>query len=319
MSSLKEDAARWFVRMCGAPPDDPERGRFEAWLAASPAHAAAYAEIADTWKDLESGPQCSALAQAMKDRRTRRRLLKGGTLGLLLAGMGGGVLHYQRRNAPLWQLARHTEAGDLLGHETLQDGSTLVLNAGSAVDVRFSRSERRVALIAGEVIFDVAHEPERPFVIDSGPARITVLGTRFAVNRLAGRVRVSVDRGTVRMDGGPFWRRQHLVLEAGQVGELVAAPGTASVLQRIGRRAGTAFEFEQGMLVFERADLAEVAETLSRHRKAPVRAVPGRAGSDPRITAGVPSAGIESFIDLLPSVMAVAVRREGDEVVLSPR
>lgn len=68
MNSLKEDAARWFVRMAGAEPDDPERSRFEAWLATRAAHAAAYAAIASTWSDLESSAQCCALAQAMLER-----------------------------------------------------------------------------------------------------------------------------------------------------------------------------------------------------------------------------------------------------------
>jgi transmembrane sensor len=72
MNPLWEVAARWFVRMAGADPEDPERGRFEAWLAASPAHAAAYAAIADTWSDLESGVRCDALAQAMLARQDRQ-------------------------------------------------------------------------------------------------------------------------------------------------------------------------------------------------------------------------------------------------------
>ncbi len=73
MNPLKEEAARWFVRMSGATPDDPERGRFETWLTARTAHAAAYAAIADTWSDLESGIRCSALAQAMQARHRQRR------------------------------------------------------------------------------------------------------------------------------------------------------------------------------------------------------------------------------------------------------
>lgn len=43
MSRVHEEAARWFARMHNAEADDPERGRFEAWLASNPEHAREYA------------------------------------------------------------------------------------------------------------------------------------------------------------------------------------------------------------------------------------------------------------------------------------
>ncbi|MGP1616035.1 MAG: FecR family protein [Pollutimonas bauzanensis] len=323
MSRLQEEAARWFVRMSGAEPDDPERGRFEAWLAASPAHAAAYAAIADTWSDLESGTQCNALAQAMqarqeRHRQSRRTLLRRGILGIVLGGLGGEAAYYRLQNETLWESARRTDTGTL-GREFLQDGSILVLDADSEVLVVLSRSERRVKLLTGEVIFDVAKDPERPFVVDSGPAQITVLGTRFAVTRLRETIRVSVDHGLVQIAAGPFWRRQYLQLEAGQVAELRLATSENIALKKVDRKADAAFSFEHGILMFDRADLGEVAETLSRYRKTPVRVAARGTGAGPRITAGVPAAQIESFIDLLPQIASVSVRRRGDEVELGAR
>jgi transmembrane sensor len=147
---------------------------------------------------------------------------------------------------------------------------------------------------------------------------VTVLGTRFAVARLSNKIRISVEHGLVRVAAGPFWRRQSLRLEDGQVAELDLAQGHLA-LQKVDRKADAAFSFEQGLLMFDRADLMEVAETLSRYRTTPVRAAVHGLGASPRITAGVPVPDIESFIDLLPEIASVEVRRRGDAVELSGR
>ena len=167
-------------------PDHPERGHFEAWLAASPVHAAEYAAFADTWNDLMSGKNGEALAGAMKNRQerqrhSRRKMLKQGVFGFLLAGVGAEAFYYHLQNQPLWQLARQIGIGQL-AREILQDGSTLVLSAGTEVAVNYTRAERHVELRTGQAIFEVTKDPERPFVVDSGAARITVLAVLLPNN-----------------------------------------------------------------------------------------------------------------------------------------
>lgn len=319
-----EEAAHWFATMRGAAPDHPLRGRFEAWLAGNPSHAAEYAAFADLWDDLRSPARCDAMADALQHRNAglaeeRRRLLKGSTVGLLLAVGGAGLAYREWRRRPEWELALHTEPGRLR-REALPDGSALVLNAATDLSVRFSRAGREVLLRHGEAIFEVARDEGRPFVVDVGAARVTVLGTRFAVNRLADRVRVSVDHGTVRVTSGPFWRPQALELTAGEVAEVAVAGDQAPGLpRRVDHKAADAFAFGSGVLVFDRAGLSEIAECLTRWRRAPVRVAAGRTGADPRVTAGIQITDVEQFIDLLPRIAPVAVSREGEQVVLRAR
>jgi transmembrane sensor len=71
-----------------------------------------------------------------------------------------------------------------------------------------SPAERRVILLSGHATFDVAKDPARPFVVQSGAVRAQALGTVFTVRRLGdegglievteGQVKVWSVRGEAR-------------------------------------------------------------------------------------------------------------------------
>lgn len=65
----------------------------------------------------------------------------------------------------------------------LNDGSRIWLNAQSRIKypIRFGKSERRIQ-IAGEAFFDVKHDPQRPFIVETADYSVKVLGTKFNVN-----------------------------------------------------------------------------------------------------------------------------------------
>ena len=49
MSAIREEAARWFIRLRDAAADDPLRGRFEAWVGADPALEALGEPLMPPW------------------------------------------------------------------------------------------------------------------------------------------------------------------------------------------------------------------------------------------------------------------------------
>lgn len=309
MSTAREQAALWFARLYNGADDHPERPQFEAWLAENPLHLTEYRELAELWGDFASVRHIEALAQAMEldRRRQRRRLIQSGGLAVLLV-LGGLFTWHVHRYGPV-ELDLHTRIGERQVQH-LRDGSELSLDADTHLHLRFDSTVRQVELLRGEAIFSVARQPERPFVIDSGLARVRVLGTRFVVNRLPDRLRISVDHGTVQVDSLSR-PGERLMLEAGHVAE-VSADGR---LQRLSRAAGDAFSFQDGSLVFDQADLTEVAATLSRYRQAPVRAANGKS---PRISAVVQLSDIDGFLHSLPKVLPVRLREESGTTVIQP-
>jgi transmembrane sensor len=338
MTAVREQAARWFIRMhrdAGAQPGPEDAAAWQAWMQANPRHAAEYAAFEALWQDFDSAPRAQALATATdRQRHTRRAAVRRAVLGVAGLGMAGllGSRGWQAwQEATLFALARDSGIGERIVL-TLPDASTLTLGPASRVAARYSRRQRAIVLERGEALFDVAQDARRPFLIDAGSARLTVLGTRFTVNRLPGLVRVSVDHGTVRLassaqadDAGA------LLLHAGDVGELddtaapqggvPPSPGASRPLpRRVQRDARDGFSsLERGLIVFDRAGLPEIAATLSRWRRQPVQAAPALGGAGPHITAAVQRGDVESFLEALPRIAAVRVQERDGATWLAPR
>jgi hypothetical protein len=102
----------------------------------------------------------------------------------------------------------------------LGDGSTITLSGAGVASIVISNTERGVELTRGYALFDVTHDPSRPFVVRTPEGDITELGTSFVV-RIRGReVRATALRGSV---SGAADR------------DLFGAPPTASPLASIKR------------------------------------------------------------------------------------
>lgn len=79
----------------------------------------------------------------------------------------------------------------------LFDGSEVAVGAASQISVDFSQKERRVELTSGEAYFDVAHDPQRPFIVSTPLGDVTAVGTAFNVRMAGNRVVVTVTEGKV--------------------------------------------------------------------------------------------------------------------------
>ena len=82
---------------------------------------------------------------------------------------------------------------------TLADGSIIHLNTLSDVRVDFGRRRRGVDLVAGEALFTVARDPDRPFTVRTGSAEVEAIGTRFNLRRREGVEVVTVVEGAVKV------------------------------------------------------------------------------------------------------------------------
>ncbi|MHC2145755.1 FecR family protein [Pseudomonas sp. 210_17 TE3656] len=106
----------------------------------------------------------------------------------------------------------------------LADGSKLILDSASAVDVDLRGPLRKVRLVQGQVFLDVIHDG-RPFVVEVDDARIQVLGTRFSVSRGRDRNEVILLKGKVEVSSAFGEKRmlapgQRLSLRGGGLGQV---------------------------------------------------------------------------------------------------
>ena len=80
----------------------------------------------------------------------------------------------------------------------LDDGSVIQLDSETKVMVIFTRKQRQISMEKGRAVYSVAHDPGRPFIVDTGNMKIRAVGTKFDVSKLSKtKVSVSVTEGKV--------------------------------------------------------------------------------------------------------------------------
>lgn len=184
-------AIRWSVLLNETPGDDAQRQAFERWLDQSPAHALAWADAAHVSQLLSRLP---ASAAAPRRRRGARIAAVCGMAAALLA-----VAVMPPATATWWGADHVTGAGQA-DQFTLADGSVVRLAPRSAIKVRLGDDRRDVRLLEGEAYFEVAPNAARPFHVEGGDTRVTVLGTGFNVRLGEAGTDVAVRHGRVRVE-----------------------------------------------------------------------------------------------------------------------
>ena len=149
---------------------------------------------------LENEKLIPSVVSATKSRLVPM-FLKVAAVILILLGIGS-VIYLQLSRRPsveMVQVNTGNEANTLI--KTLGDGSVIYIAQNSLFSFpkEFESDSRSVAL-KGEAFFDIASNPEKPFIIETDEAMIEVLGTAFNVKTQNGNgFELIVDRGKVKV------------------------------------------------------------------------------------------------------------------------
>lgn len=316
---IADQAIRWSARLHAGGLTAAEEAELASWRRAHPDHEH------ELQIQLAVQQAASALPRGLVQRLYggelpqrpvpgRRRALRAGALALA-AGAAGALAWTLRDHAPPEYFASHTTPKGGREHVTLPDGSELVMNTDTRLDVAFHPDRRLVTLYQGEALFDVRPDPGRAFIVDSALARIRVAGTRFNVRREHEDVQVIVQVGAVQVQSGRWWRRHDTRLEAGQ-GLHVQADGSQSVPRDINMAADLAWV--DGRLVFRDVPLARVAIELNRYLVAPLRLADEQVGRL-RLSASFWLDDPEGIVAGLPAVLPVVLARQADGGILVAR
>ncbi|MDT4331658.1 FecR family protein [Methylomonas sp. MED-D] len=143
---------------------------------------------------------------------------------------------------------------------TLADGSRVMLNTATALAIHFDASTRRVELLAGEAFFDVAKNPQRPFVVTAAGSEVRAVGTAFAVKRQPEQTEVELVEGIVEIqDAG---RKHQERLTAGQSASIGA---NSIALKNAGQPDGMAL-WRAGYLQFDGLPLSDAIAQINQYR-----------------------------------------------------
>lgn len=301
-------AATWLVRLHDSAATDDDRRACERWRQSDPAHARAWDRAQALVARLGGLPP--ALAMPALGRPARRAAVA--KVAALLALGPTGWLAWRVADAGGWAAEQRTATGE---QRTLQlpDGSRVTLNTASALDVRFDAAQRLLVLRAGEVFVESAPDPtQRPLRVATREGLLQALGTRFTVRQDAGRTRLAVLEGAVRIT--PLRSSAQAVVDAGQ-----QAVFSADRIDAPTARDATATAWTRGMLLADGMRLDVFAAELARYRPGLLRCDPAVAGL--RISGAFPVADTDRVLSMLVSTYPVdaAMRLRGHWVTLVPR
>jgi transmembrane sensor len=256
---LRGEAADWLMRLQASPRDTAVRAGLEAWLAASDSHRRAWESVERVWR-LSGGlapadaPPHGNVVELPRGRSRR-------VLAIAVAALAACIALYFAPIVKLRLQADHMTSIAELREVTLEDGSVVHLDAGSAIAVHYGASRREVVLLAGRAFFEVTPASERPFVVLAGDVAVTVTGTAFDVRSAGDEVTVAVQSGTVEvgLDGGA---RLAGVLTRGERLSVNRANRQATKSQIVAEDVAA---WRERRLVVDGASLAGVVEELGRH------------------------------------------------------
>ncbi|WP_454696156.1 FecR domain-containing protein [Achromobacter aegrifaciens] len=298
--SVAREAARWLLRLSSGRATDADQRACALWRASKAEHEHAWQRAQRVNERFGLIP--AALGMATLNRpelRSRRAALKT-LVALVVAGPAGWAAW---RADPLDWTADYRSAPGERREVALADGSTLLLNTASAVDVMFSSTVRLLRLRAGEIavhaVADTAPQT-RPFVVRTSLGDIEAQASRFCVRQESGLCRVSVQEGRVRV-GSAAHPRGVVSLEAGEQSSL-----TAEGVSPPSPADPHASDWLRGVLHAKRMRLDAFAAELGRYRSGILRCDPEAAHL--RISGAFQLRDTDAVLAALPATLPVRVR-----------
>jgi len=175
-----DDALGWIALFRSDSAGEEDRNAFALWLAHAE-HLAAMDQMLELWDDtavLKVLPFDTTLETPAANQRRWFVSAAVAAAACLVVAVALRPLAPTETPTQYYQTAKGEQ-------QTIQldDTSTVALNTNSRIAVSYSDEQRYIELIRGEAYFDVESNPERPFHVDAGVARTTVVGTAFNVYR----------------------------------------------------------------------------------------------------------------------------------------
>lgn len=280
-------ASEWMARLWSGTASEADLQACARWRAEHLDHDRAWSrlQIMEAKLGLAASPGAGRVLLETPSKGRRRALQ---ALGLAVAAGGTALV---LREADSWQAALadyHTGTGEIR-QVFLPDGTSVMLNTRTAIDLRFDATERRVIVKSGEILVTTSPDTasvHRPFRAQSRHGMVQALGTSFLLRQNAHLSRVAVFEGAVDVYPAQAAGAPGGVVRVNS-GERTTFSAERAELPVAARETETAWS--RGTLVAESMRVSDFLEELGRYRTGFLRCDP--AVSDWRVT------GVFSLLD----------------------
>jgi transmembrane sensor len=261
-ADIEAKAARWVVRVDRGDLTTAERADLELWLDGDTRRRGAYVRACAAWSLLDRAEEAQVPPRGVAPRllaALRRRDVLAG-LGAAAAAACAAVVI-----GPRVASVKYATALGEIRRVPLADGSMAAINTSTSLGVSLKPDVRRVKLDRGEAWFQVAKEPDRPFVVESGSVRVRAVGTAFSVRRRDDGSDVLVTEGIVEV-----WSQaspdNHIRLAAGErtfVSDAAGAAPPAVAGPAIARNLA----WREGQIILEGEPLVDAVAEFNRYNE----------------------------------------------------
>lgn len=319
---VREQAERWFARL-GAPDcTEEDTQAFERWRIASPAHAAAYHDVENTFQVSRQLLQDPALAllreEALRPRRAsmiwRSTVVAWATAAALVIAVGLGFVALLQIAKPAQHYA--TAVGEQRTLE-LADHSRVLLDTDSALAVRYGWRQRHTLLERGRAQFTVTPDTRKPFLVETVHGTVRVLGTSFQVQVTDEAATTLLLEGVVEVTAPPSPGSGSSRVETLEPGEELTFDATGESWTKRQIDVEAASGWIRGELILDEWPLGELLEEANRYATLKLRL------GDPSL-ADIPISGVFHAGDQQALVLALqhgwglhAKRVSDNEILLS--
>jgi transmembrane sensor len=202
-TKIKEEAIYWLT--CeNEGLNELEKQEFKHWLESNPKHQKAYNRMKFVHQMAKSLSKENAqnLSNEVhhdirKERFSKKIRYFSSAAAIILIVCFSAFKIYDNNFALQYSKTFQTDKTNL-ANQLLPDGSIIFLDAKTNLKVEFYKGKREITLINGRVMFEVAKDENRVFIIKSQKVNIEVVGTKFEVIRKKDTTTVNVEEGVVK-------------------------------------------------------------------------------------------------------------------------
>jgi transmembrane sensor len=306
-NEARAEAAAWIARL-----HDEQRGpeleaKLHAWLGESEDHRRAFNRMTQVW---ERAGQIRLRARDGVSAVPRSRFSPwAGALAATLVLVVITAVYYWRDNALVTGVGQQQV-------RLLQDGTRVVLNTNTRIEVNYDEHLRRVRLVRGEAWFEVSKRPTWPFLVSVGGQEIRALGTSFIVRRDSDQdVSVTLVDGRISVapvSANDAASQAPRILAPGQ--RLIVAPHQAPTLDRPELSRLTAWQ--RGRVEFDETPLADATTEMNRYNTTHIT-VPDAEVGQLRVGGVFRAGDSDEFVKIVTAAFGLRADRHRGQIVLS--
>jgi transmembrane sensor len=199
INTIDDEASIWLVKLDDGNLSAQSKRELKVWLLADERHQIALKAMADIWHDMDE------ILMMINDEDSSKKVSLWPILTpifkpVMLAASISFLTLFIWLAMPL--NVQKNSYVTIVGQQmdtTFADGSIIHLNTNSHIETEFSDETRIIKLIKGEALFEVAHDPKRPFIVYAGDRLVQAIGTKFVVHLKNENIQVTVTDGKVKM------------------------------------------------------------------------------------------------------------------------